>query len=71
VMLALIGIVTGVSATVALGRLVRGLLFQITPADPVSLAAAAGLMLIVACLTSLGPAWRAARIDPVIALKAD
>ena len=71
VVLALIGIAAGVAATLALGRFARGLLFQITPADPVSLAAAATLMFIVACLAGLGPAWRASRIDPVVALKAE
>ena len=71
VVLALIGIVVGVGATLALGRFVRGLLFQITPADPASIAAAAALMFVVACVAALGPAWRAARVDPVIALKAE
>jgi ABC-type antimicrobial peptide transport system permease subunit len=71
VVLALIGIAAGVAATLALGRFARGLLFQITPADPASLAAAAALMFIVACLAGLGPAWRASRIDPVVALKAE
>ena len=56
VVLALTGIAAGVAATLALGRLARGLLFQITPADPVSIAAAATLMFIVACMAGLGPA---------------
>jgi len=60
-----------VGATLALGRFARGLLFQITPADPVSIAAAATLMFIVACAAGLGPAWRASRVDPVIALKGE
>jgi ABC-type antimicrobial peptide transport system permease subunit len=71
VVLALTGIAAGVAATVALGRFARGLLFQVTPADPVSLAIAAALMLVVACLAGFGPAWRASRVDPVIALKAE
>jgi len=71
VVLALIGIAAGVAATLALGRFARGLLFQITPADPASLAAAAALMFIVACLAGVGPAWRASRVDPVVALKAE
>jgi ABC-type antimicrobial peptide transport system permease subunit len=71
VVLALTGIAAGVAATVALGRFARGLLFQVTPADPVSLAIAAALMLVVACLAGFGPAWRASRVDPVIALKTE
>ena len=58
-----------VVATLALGRFARGLLFQITPADPVSIAAAATLMFIVACAAGLGPAWRASRVDPMTALR--
>jgi predicted permease len=71
IVLALIGITAGVGATLALGRFARGLLFQVTPADPVSIAAAATLMFIVACVAGLGPAWRASRVDPVGALKAE
>ena len=64
-----IGVVLGLGSALALGRFARGLVFQIAPTDPVSIAAAAVLMLIVAGLASVIPAWRAARIDPVVALK--
>jgi putative ABC transport system permease protein len=71
IVLALIGIAAGLGTTLALGRFVRGLLFQVAPADPVSIAAAAALMFAVTCLAALGPAWRASRVDPVTALKAE
>jgi predicted permease len=64
-----IGIVLGLGAALALGRFARGLVFQLAPADPVSIGAAAVLMLAVATLASVVPAWRAAHIDPVVALK--
>ena len=64
-----IGVALGLGGALALGRFARGLVFQIAPADPVSIAAAAVLMLVVAALASVIPAWRAARIDPVVALK--
>ena len=64
-----IGVVLGLGGALALGRFARGLVFEIAPADPVSIAAAAVLMLVVAALASVVPAWRAARIDPVVALK--
>ena len=64
-----IGVTLGLGGALALGRFARGLVFQIAPVDPVSIAAAAVLMLIVASLASIFPAWRAARIDPVVALK--
>ena len=66
-----IGVVLGLGGALALGRFARGLVFQIAPADPVSIAAAAVLMLVVAGLASVIPAWRAARIDPVVALKVE
>jgi predicted permease len=65
------GVVAGLGAALALGRFTSGLVFQVAPGDPISIAAAAALMLAVACLASLPPAWRAARIDPVLALKAE
>ena len=69
--LTFIGVVFGLGGALALGRFARGLVFQIAPADPVSIAAAAVLMLVVAALASVVPAWRAARIDPVVALKVE
>jgi predicted permease len=64
-----IGVVLGLGGALALGRFAGGLVFQLAPTDPVSIAAAAVLMLAVAALASVVPAWRAARIDPVMALK--
>jgi predicted permease len=68
-LLTAIGVVLGLGGALALGRFARGLLFQLAPTDPASIAAAAVLMLAVAALASVVPAWRAARIDPVVALK--
>ena len=64
-----IGVVLGLGGALALSRFAGGLVFQLAPTDPVSIAAAAVLMLAVAALASVVPAWRAARIDPVVALK--
>ena len=66
-----IGVAVGVGAALASGRVIRGLLFEITPADPLSIAAAAFAMFAIAGLAGLGPAWRAARVDPVNALKSE
>jgi predicted permease len=63
------GIVVGLAGAVALGRLLKSQLFGVEAADPAILLAAAGLL----CAVALGAAWipgrRAARIDPVSALK--
>jgi putative ABC transport system permease protein len=66
---ALVGTAAGLCAALALGRYARTLLFQISPADPVALAAAVLVMLGVAAMAGLVPARRAARVDPAIALR--
>ncbi len=66
---ALIGIACGLGAAAALARLMRGMLYQIDPADPVTFASVAALVLIVATLAALVPARRAMRVDPMIALR--
>jgi len=68
--LALAGTVAGLAASVALSRYVRSsFLYEISPTDPVALAAAALLMITVAALAGSLPARRAARVSPVVALK--
>jgi hypothetical protein len=66
-----IGVLIGIGAALALGKFASGLVFQVAPVDPFSIGAAVMMMLIVAVLASLVPAWRAARIDPVMALKSE
>ncbi len=63
------GIVVGVGAGAALSTVVRAQLFEVSPGDPATVALVAGLMLVAACLASVPPAWRAARVDPVVALR--
>jgi predicted permease len=64
-----IGSVIGLAGGVALTRWIRGLLFQVSPADPLTLAAATLGLVVVALLATLIPARRATRINPVIALR--
>ena len=66
-----IGIVIGVLGSLALGGLVRTLLFQISPRDPVLLGGAVLCLLAVAMLSALEPSWKAAHIHPAEALRAD
>ena len=65
------GIAAGLGAALALGRFVRTLLFEVTPADPLALTAASLVMLLVASGAAYLPARRAASVDPVVALKRD
>ena len=67
--LALGGVVIGIAASLAITRLLSSLLFGVTATDPLTFAAVAGLLSIVALLASYIPARRAMRLDPNIALR--
>jgi predicted permease len=69
--LALVGAVAGVGLALAGGRLVAGFLYDLQPTDPVAVSAAAALMLLTATITGYLPARRAARVDPIEALRAE
>jgi len=69
--LTLIGIVTGTIGSFAAGRLISSLLFETPPADPATFAAMAGLLCMVALIAGYFPAHRAARIDPMVALRVE
>jgi putative ABC transport system permease protein len=63
------GIVLGLGASLALGRILASLFFGVSAADPILCGAAALLLAAVAFLASAGPAWRAARVPPSEALR--
>jgi putative ABC transport system permease protein len=69
--LALAGIVLGSSAAVLLARLVRTMLFDVSPSDPASYGLTAMALLVVAAVACYMPARRAMRVDPVVALQTD
>jgi predicted permease len=66
-----IGLGTGVLAALAATRLIRASLYGVEPADPASVAAAVSLMAIVAVMAGFFPARRAARLDPLAALRCE
>lgn len=66
-----IGMMIGLAGAVAAGRVLRGLLFGVTPGDPATIFAAAGLLAAVALLASAWPARHATRVDPALVLRND
>ena len=68
---ALIGTAAGVVLALAAGRAVAALLYGIGPRDPATLAVVAVVLLVIVVLASVVPAWRAARADPVEALRTE
>ncbi len=64
-----VGVGLGLGVALALTRILRGLLFEITPTDPVTFVSTALLLGVVALLACYLPARRAARIDPMVALR--
>jgi putative ABC transport system permease protein len=69
--LALIGIVVGLGATLALTRLISSLLFDVSPTDPLTLATTAAALLGVVLAACFVPARRATRVDPMVALRCE
>ena len=67
--LAMAGAAAGLLAATLLGGAVSSLLFETRPTDPVTLAAAAATLLLVAMAACARPALRAARVDPAVALR--
>jgi putative ABC transport system permease protein len=65
----LAGCIAGLALSVAGGRLLAGMLYGVSPIDPATWLAVAALILLVATLASLFPAWRAARVEPVQVLR--
>jgi predicted permease len=69
--LAGIGLLIGIPAALALCRVLRSVLFGVEPHDPLTLLAAAFVVLSLAALAAWIPARRAARVDPMIALRVE
>ena len=66
-----IGIALGLAGSLVMARSLTALLFGVRPGDPVTLGATAAVLLLVATAACLGPARRATRVDPMVALRAE
>ena len=68
--LAVIGVACGISAALALTRVMQTLLFEVSTTDAPVFGAVAALFIVIALISGLVPAWRAVRINPLIAIRA-
>ena len=64
------GIIIGTALALLLTRLLGNLLYQVSPQDPLAFAAAFAVMTLASVAACFLPAWRATRIDPIQALRA-
>jgi putative ABC transport system permease protein len=67
--LGMAGVAAGLAGALAVTRLLRSLLFEVKPNDPLTLLCAAAVLLVVVIAAALIPARRAARVDPMVALR--
>ncbi len=66
-----VGLAIGLAAGLAVCRLLANQLYGVSPSDPMTALAVAGLLTGVALGAALVPAWRASRVEPVLALRID
>lgn len=63
------GIAIGLAGSAWLTQSIASLLYGVKPMDPVTFLAAPAVLAVVALIASAAPAWRAARVDPAVALR--
>jgi ABC-type antimicrobial peptide transport system permease subunit len=65
------GVAIGIVATLIASRFVAKMLYGVAPSDPVTYVAVSGLLTAIALVAMVGPARRAARVDPAVTLRSD
>lgn len=66
---ALLGVGIGIALALIFGRIMSSLIFEVKPDDPITFLSVAALLSMVALLASVIPAYRATRVDPIVALR--
>jgi putative ABC transport system permease protein len=69
--LTVIGIAAGIAGSIAVTRVMSAMLFGVSATDPITYAAVSAVLAAIALVAVYLPARRAARVDPVIALRAE
>ena len=69
--LAGLGVATGVAGALLLTRTMTSVLVEVAPTDPLTLVAVAVVFAVATVAACLAPAWRAVRVDPIVALRSD
>ena len=67
--LVLLGLAAGIPVVLALSRPTSAMLFGVTAQDPATIAGASAVLIVVAFAAGFLPAWRASRVDPMVALR--
>ena len=65
------GLAAGVPLAIAVGYGLRSVLYGVAPHDGIAVIGACGMLTVAAILAALAPAWRASRVDPMVALRQD
>jgi len=66
-----LGAAVGVAGSLAVTRVMAGLLYEVRPTDAVTFVGSAVVLAVLALTASLVPAWRATRVDPLVALRTE
>jgi len=69
VTLAAVGVLLGLAGAFGITRVIRSLLYNVTPTDPISFGGVALFLAAIAVLASYLPARRATNVDPIVALR--
>jgi putative ABC transport system permease protein len=66
-----VGLVIGIGAALAAGRLLSAQLFEVRSSDPTTYAIVSAALVATGLAACLVPAWRAIRVDPLVALRSE